>query len=59
MPSIIYHILFLVISIIIFLRTIAYGIYEWKEMKNHSGSIAVILLALSITAFSNIMVWLN
>lgn len=59
MPGIVYHIIFLILSIFVFLRCVAYGLYEWKEMKNHTGGACVILFAVFVTVFSNVMVWIN
>lgn len=59
MSGIVYHIIFFILSIFVFLRCVAYGLYEWKEIKNRSGGATVILFAIFVTVFSNVMVWIN
>lgn len=36
----------ILISLIIFLKTVNYGIFEWKENSNKSGAIAIFIVAL-------------
>lgn len=55
----IYNVVFLIITFYIFLRTIAYGIYELKEKNNKTGGICVIAFSLFSIVFSNIMMWTN
>ena len=58
MPTFVYHILFLIVSIYILLRTIGYAIYEINVAKNKSGGIVVITFSTLVVIFANIMVWL-
>ena len=53
-----FNIFFLVFSIILGIRTIAYGIYEIKQNKNKAGGISFILFCLITIIFCNITVWL-
>ena len=43
MTNLIYNLLFIITSIFILLKTIGYGIYEIKEMKNKYGGITIII----------------
>lgn len=45
-----------VISIFIFLKTLFYGIYEWKEQNNKCGSIVIILIAIISLILPNVLV---
>ena len=55
----IYNIIFLVATFYILLKTIGYGIYEFKEKNNKSGGISVILLSIFSVVLSNIMMWIT
>ncbi len=57
--GLIYNIIFLVTTIFIFFRSIAYGIYEIKSEDNKLGGIFFIIFAFFAVLFSNIMMWLN
>ena len=59
MSSLVYHILFLIISIYILLKVIGYSIYEINTLKNKSGGIVIITFSILVVIFSNVMVWLN
>lgn len=59
MVSLFYHILFLIFTIYVLIRSIAYGLYEINEQKNKFGGRLVILFAIFSAIFSNIMVWNN
>ena len=59
MPNFVYHILFLIISIYILLKTIGYALYEINTIKNKPGGIAIITFSIFVVIFSNVMVWLN
>lgn len=50
------YVLFFILSIWIFVRTISYGIYEIKQEKNKLGGTIVLLLALVSLIFPVIMV---
>ena len=53
--SIIYKIIFLIISVFILFKTIGYGIYEIKEKENQTGGIAVIVFSLIVVIFANVV----
>ncbi len=38
-------ILFLLFGIYIFVKTVSYGLYEWKTQKNKPAAISIIVLA--------------
>lgn len=48
-----------IISIFIFLKTLFYGIYEWKEQNNKCGSIVIILIAMISLILPNVLVSLR
>ncbi len=53
-----FNIFFLLFSIILSTRTIAYGIYEIKQNKNKAGGISFIIFCLLTIIFCNIAIWL-
>ena len=55
MNSIIYFIVFLIITLYILLRTIGYAIYEIKEQNNKIGGIVIISFSILVVIFVNIM----
>jgi len=55
----IYYIVFFIVSLLILLKTIGYGMYEIKVEKNLIGGICVIVFSISIIIFANIMLWLS
>ncbi len=59
MASIIYHILFLLLSIFICLKTIGYAMYEINTLNNKLGGISVIVFSILVVIFTNVIVWLN
>ncbi len=59
MPNFVYHILFLIISIYILLKTIGYALYEINTIKNKPGGIVIITFSIFVVIFANVMVWLN
>lgn len=59
MVSLSYHILFLIFTIYVLIRSISYGLYEINEQKNKFGGNLVILFTIFSVVFSNIMVWNN
>ena len=58
MFSVIYHILFLLTSLYILLKTIGYGIYEINTIKNKYGGLVVITFSILVTVFANVMFWM-
>lgn len=59
MTSIIYDLIFLVISIFILLKVIGYAIYEIKELNNKAGGIAIISFSVLVVIFANVMMWIR
>ena len=55
MNSIIYFIVFLIITLYILLKTIGYAIYEIKEQNNKIGGIVIISFSTFVVIFANIM----
>lgn len=51
-------ILVLILSILIFIKTLSYGIYEIKE-NNKSGGIAVIAFSIVSLIFPNVMIYIR
>lgn len=48
-----------IISIFIFLKTLFYGIYEWKEQNNKCASIIIVLIAIISLVLPNVLVSLR
>lgn len=44
------------ISLFIFLKTLFYGIYEWKEQHNKCASVVIILLSIITLIFPSVLV---
>ena len=59
MINLLYHILFLIFSIYVLIRSVAYGLYEINDQKNKFGGNIVILFTIFSVIFSNIIVWQN
>ena len=55
MNSIVYNIIFLILTLYILLKTIGYAIYEMKECNNKIGGIVVISFSTAVVIFVNIM----
>lgn len=55
MNSIVYNIIFLILTLYILLKTIGYAIYEIKELNNKIGGIVVISFSTLVVVFVNIM----
>jgi len=49
--------LVLILSIIIFIKTTSYGLYELKENNNKSGGIIVIAIAVFALILPNVVVY--
>lgn len=54
-----YHFIFIIITLIILVKNIFYGIYEIKTQNNKSGGIAVICFSTIVIICSNIIVFLR
>ena len=59
MTSIIYDLIFFVITIFILLKVIGYAIYEIKELNNKTGGITIISFSTLVVTFVNIMMWIK
>ena len=59
MFNIIYHIIFLFLSLYLTVKSSIYGIYEIKNKNNTAGGISVILLNIFCFIFTNAAVWLH
>ena len=55
MNSIVYNIIFLILTLYILFNTIGYAIYEIKECNNKVGGIVVISFSTTVVVFVNIM----
>lgn len=55
MNSIVYNIIFLILTLYILLKTIGYAIYEIKECNNKIGGIVIISFSTAVVIFVNIM----
>lgn len=51
-------ILVLILSIIVFVKTLSYGIFELKE-KNKSGGICVIIISVISVILPNLMIFIK
>lgn len=47
--------LYLISSLVVCIKTISYGIFEWKQKENKAGGAIVIAIALFAFVFSNLM----
>lgn len=59
MASLIFHIIFLFVSIYALFKVIGFAIYEIKEMNNKWGGIIVISFSLLVTIFANYVILTN
>ena len=59
LTTIIYHVLFLLISVFICLKTIGYALYEINTLNNKLVGISIITFSILVVIFANVMVWLN
>lgn len=57
--SLLYHIVFVIITIFILLKIIFYGLYEINTQNNKSGGIAIICFSILVIIFTNIIVFLR
>lgn len=57
--NLLYHFLFIVITIYVLIKTIFYGLYEINTQENKSGGIAVICFSILVIIFANIIVLLR
>lgn len=59
MLNLFYHVLFLIFTIYVLIKSISYGLYEINEQKNKIGGRIVILFTIFSVVFSYIIVWQN
>ncbi|MBQ3146022.1 MAG: hypothetical protein IJB90_05710 [Clostridia bacterium] len=52
------RVLVIILSIIIFIRTISYGLFEFKD-NNKSGGIAVIIIGVTALILPNLVVYIR
>lgn len=57
--NLLYHFVFVIVTIFILIKTIFYGMFEIKTQNNKSGGIAVICFSIVVIVFANIMVFLR
>ncbi|MBR0350398.1 MAG: hypothetical protein IJH76_00995 [Clostridia bacterium] len=57
MFNMIYNFIFIIASILILIKAIAYGLYEIKNENNKSGGITIICFSVLVTIFVNIVVF--
>lgn len=57
--DLIFHVLFFIFSVYVLLKTVFYGIYEFKTLNNKVGGIAVICFSVLVVIFANIVLILN
>jgi len=55
MTSLIYNLIFLLLTLYILFKVIGYAIYEMKEMNNKTGGIVIIAFSVLVVIFANIM----
>lgn len=56
---ILFNCVFLVFTVYLFVRSVAYGLYEIRQEKNKLGGFAVICFNCSVLVFSNVVMWLS
>ena len=59
MLTLAYHVLFLIFTIYVLIKSISYGLYEIKQEENKFGGKLVIAFSVFSVVFSNIIVWQN
>lgn len=58
MLNYVYHVLIIISTLVILIKTIFYGIYEINTLSNKIGGVSVILFSIFVTVFTNIIVFL-
>ena len=58
MVSVIFHVIFSIITIYYFLQIIGFALYEINTLNNKIGGIAVVTFSIVVIIFANIVVWL-
>lgn len=57
--NLLYHFIFIFITIFILIQTIFYGLYEFNTQNNKSGGIAIISFSILVIVFTNIITFLR
>lgn len=57
--NLLYHIIFVIITLFILLKTIFYGLYEINSQNNKNGGISVICFSILAVVFTNIISFLR
>lgn len=57
--NLLYHIIFVIITLFILIKTIFYGLYEINTQNNKNGGISVILFSIVAVVFTNIISFLR
>lgn len=57
--NLLYHIIFVIITLFILIKTIFYGLYEINTQNNKNGGISVILFSVIAIVFTNIISFLR
>lgn len=58
MVSIVFHVIFSLITIYFLLQIIGFALYEINTLNNKIGGIAVVTFSIVVIVFANIVVWL-
>ena len=57
--NLLYHFIFIIVSIFILLKTIFYALYEINTQNNKYGGIAIICFSVLVVVFANIIVFIK
>ena len=57
--NLLFHFIFIVVTIFILIKTIFYGVYEINTENNKSGGIAVICFSILVVIFANIVLFFS
>ena len=58
MVSVVFHVIFSLITIYFLLQIIGFALYEINTLNNKIGGIAVVTFSIVVIVFANIVVWL-
>lgn len=56
MIDLVFHVLFVIASLYVFLKAVFYAVYEIKTQDNKAGGIGVIVFSVIVIVFANIIV---
>lgn len=57
--GLLYHLIFILITVFILIKTTFYGLYEINSQNNKSGGICVIVFSVLVVTFANILMFLR